>query len=343
MRWLFLTLCLLLSLSYLANAQEKSYQVTAIGFYNLENLFDTIDNPGVNDYEFTPAGPNQWTGDRYLLKVKMMAEVIRQLGSDYAKEGPAFVGVSEIENNTVMQDLVATPALKGYAVVHHDSPDRRGIDVAMVYQPNRFKVAAVKPLPVRLADDTSFRTRDVLLIEGKLDGDPVWVMVTHWPSRSGGEQQSAPKRAAAASVCRKAADSLLELHHDAKIIIMGDLNDDPVDVSLVKYLRARGKPDRLQPGELFDPMWQLYKDGLGSLAYRDSWNLFDQIVISQPLLNDKSGGYRYYKAGIFNKKFLVQKEGQYAGYPFRTYGGGVYQAGYSDHFPVYMLLVREKK
>lgn len=329
--------------SIAAYAQVKTYQVAVVGFYNLENLFDTIDSPETNDTEFTPSGSGGWNSVRYQKKLEQMGRVIRSLGDEMVKEGPVIVGVSEVENRLVMEDLVKVPALKGYSFVHHESPDRRGIDVAMVYQASRFRVLGQKALPVPNPADTSWRTRDVLLVYGTIDGDTLYLMINHWPSRRGGEQTTAPLRAAAATVCRKASDSLFGIHPGAKIIIMGDLNDDPVDKSLTEYLNAKLKPEKTGPGDLFNPMAQLFRNGLGSLAYRDAWNLFDQIIVSQPLLPETSSGYRFYKANIYNRKYLVQKDGQYAGYPFRTYGGGVYQGGYSDHFPVYIFLVRERK
>lgn len=336
---------LLISFLPAGKAQEKTYTVTAIGFYNLENLFDTIDSPDTDDREFLPDGPNQWTGARYIAKLQHMAGIIDQLGDELTKEGPAFVGISEVENKSCVQDLVNTSPLKEkqFDFVHYESPDRRGIDVALLYQPKLFKVIESKPIHFYIPDRPDFRSRDVLLVHGLLLGDPVYVMVCHWPSRSSGEKVTAPLRAAAADLCRKAADSLFTINPAAKIFIMGDLNDDPTDESLVKHLKACSKPGNTPPQGLFNPMYALFQKGVGSLAYKDAWNLFDQIVISEPFVNKQTEGFRFYKAQVFNRKILVQKEGQYAGYPFRTFAGGVYQGGYSDHFPVYLFLVREKK
>ena len=191
--------------------------------------------------------------------------------------------------------------------------------------------------------DSNFHTRDILQVDGMLDGDLVHVLVNHWPSRSGGEQESAFKRNAAADLCLSIVLSIYKEEPNAKIIIMGDLNDDPVDVSLMKHLKIKTKPENVHTGDLFDPMWQLFRDGIGSLAYRDSWNLFDQIIVSSALMDKNAAGFRYLKAKIFNQKFLVQKDGPYEGYPFRTYAGGVYTGGYSDHFPAYLFLVKEIK
>ena len=339
---IFLLLPLLAFQHPAINAQGKKAKIVCVAFYNLENLFDTIDDPNTNDEEFTPKGTSQWDSKRYYTKLSHLAEVISQIGDEYTKNGPVFIGVSEVENRAVVEDLIHTPPLKsmGYEIIHFDSPDRRGIDVALLYQPKLFQVKSTKTHTLRMAD-TSFRTRDILQVDGFLDGELVHVLVNHWPSRSGGEKESVPKRDAAADLCLTAVKAIYKDEPDARIIIMGDLNDDPVDESLMKHLMIKTKPENVKSGDLFDPMWQLFRDGVGSLAYRDSWNLFDQIIVSSKLMDKKSGGYWYLKAKVFNKKFLVEKEGPYEGYPFRTYSGGVYTGGYSDHFPVYLFLVRE--
>jgi hypothetical protein len=324
------------------NAQGKQVKVVCVAFYNLDNLFDTIDDPKVDDAEFTPNGSGKWDSERYYTKLSHLAEVISRIGDEYTKNGPVFIGVSEMENRQVLEDLVHTPPLKsiGYDIVHFDSPDKRGIDVALLYQQKLFRVRSTKTHTLRMAD-TSFHTRDILQVDGLLDGELVHVLVNHWPSRSGGEQESVFKRNAAADNCLSAVKAIYKDEPDARIIIMGDLNDDPVDESLIKHLKVKTKPEDVKPGDLFDPMWQLLRDGVGSIAYQDTWNLFDQIIVSSALMDKNSGGYRFLKAKVFNKPFLIQKEGAYKGYPFRSYGGGIYMGGYSDHFPVYMFLVKE--
>jgi hypothetical protein len=323
-------------------AQGKTAKVLCAAFYNLENLFDTIDDPKTDDAEFTPKGPGKWDSKRYYTKLGNLAGVISQIGDEYTKNGPALVGVSEVENRSVVDDLVQTHPLKsmGYGFVHYDSPDARGIDVALLYQTKLFRVKSSSIHPLKMAD-TNFRTRDILQVDGFLDGELVHVLVNHWPSRSSGEIETAPKRDAAADHCLKVVQAIYKDEPGAKIIIMGDLNDDPVDESLIKHLKAKTKPENVNPGDLYNPMWQLFRDGVGSLAYRDTWNLFDQIIVSSALMDKKPDGYRFLKARVFNKSFLLQKEGAYEGYPFRTYGSGVYLGGYSDHLPVYIFLVKE--
>lgn len=266
------------------HAQQQT-RAGLIAFYNLENLFDTIDTPGVLDEEFTPEGPNKWSGTRYKEKLDNMAYAISRIGEDEGwKGGPAVLGVSEIENRSVLEDLAAHPLLKesNYQVVHYDSPDRRGVDVALMYRPRFFKVtASASPsLPLTNDEGEPVYTRDQLVVSGLFDGEPMHFIVGHWPSRSGGEMTTRPRRNAAAALSRRLVDSLLAIDSSAKVFVMGDLNDDPVDESLRKYLRAAGDPERLKEGELFNAMFPLFRKGIGSLNYRDGMNMFDQIIIS---------------------------------------------------------------
>ena len=327
-----------------ANAQQ-SYRAGVIAFYNLENLFDTIDTPGVDDEEFTPNGPDRWTSDKYWHKINNMALAISRIGEgDGWKGGPAVLGVSEIENRAVLEDLISNPLLKdsGYQIVHFDSPDKRGVDVALLYRPRFFRVTSSTstPLFIYKEDGERIYTRNQLVVSGMFDGEPMSFIVNHWPSRSGGEAASRPRRNAAADLTRHLTDSLLAINPQAKVVIMGDLNDDPINESLRKHLKAGANPDKLKQGELFNCMFPLYKKGIGSLYYRDGTNLFDQIIITPGLLGKDYSTYKFYKAQIFNSPFLVQKDGQYKGYPLRTYVGTVFQGGFSDHFPVYIVIVK---
>ncbi len=324
-------------------AQEQQYRIGCIAFYNIENLFDTINDPEINDEEFLPGGKNEWTGARYKVKLQNLAEVISQIGDELVKGGPVILGLSEIENRRVLEDLVSTPPLDraGYGIVHVDGPDRRGVDVAMIYQKAHFTVLNSQSRRLNRPSDPDWRTRDQLVVSGLLDGEKIHVVVNHWPSRSGGESKSAPLREAAADLCRAITDSLLSLEPDAKIIIMGDLNDNPDDRSLLHHLKARKSQEDTRRGELFNPMYRMYRqEGIGSLAYRDSWSLFDMIIVSHALLGNDYSSFRFYRARVFNRPYLTQKEGQYKGYPNRTYAGGVYRGGYSDHFPVYIFLMK---
>ncbi len=333
------------SLPLIACGQAKQEYVPAlVGFYNVENLYDTLDQEGVDDAEFLPGSAKQWGSQRYWHKQEKMARVIASMGKDLHPQGLAILGLSEVENRSVVEDLVSREPLKarGYNVVHVDGPDVRGVDVALVYNPALYKVYAHKSIRLHMAD-TSFRTRDQLLVSGVLDGDTVHVIVAHWPSRRGGEKRSEPKRRAAAELGRHIIDSLLAINANARIMYMGDLNDDPVNVSVGHFLRTSGEKAKAVNGTMFNPMYDPYQKGIGTLAWRDSWNLFDQIVVSPSLVSGAGGAYKYYGVRIFNESYLRQTEGNFAGYPNRTFVGDTYQDGYSDHYPVFLILVKEVK
>ncbi|MBS1760149.1 MAG: endonuclease/exonuclease/phosphatase [Bacteroidetes bacterium] len=327
--------------------QVKQYKTAIIGFYNLENFYDTVNNPIVNDEEFLPQGVRNYNTAVYFDKVNKLATVISQIGTDKNPDGPAILGVAEIENDTVLTDLVKSPLLakRNYKFVHYDSKDIRGVDVGLLYNPKYFTVEASDKLFVQLPGGTkdAYFTRDVLWVKGKLDGETIYLYVNHWPSRSGGEKRSQPARNAAAQVCKNHIDSIQKIDPNAKIILMGDLNDDPVSESVADVLNAKSKINNVGPGGLYNPWVDMYKKGLGTLAYQDAWGLFDQIIISYPWLNKFQNGFFFYQQHIFNKEFMVENKGKYKGYPMRTWDGNTYRGGYSDHFPTYLLFLKEVK
>lgn len=333
---------LLLHFSHIT-AQEKQYKVATIAFYNLENLFDTLDTPEKNDLEYTPEGSKNWNTQKYISKQENMSKVIAQIGADFTKTAPAVIGVSEIENRIVLEDLVKMPALKpyNYKIVHYESPDKRGIDVALLYQESVFSVSNSHAAKLTVEGKEDFFTRDQLVVSGLLDGEEIHFIVNHWPSRYGGEKKSRPLRNAAAELCRSLVDSIMNEDPHAKIIVMGDLNDDPNNESLLKHLKAKKDERNTKKGDLYNTTYPLFQQGIGTLAYRDQWNLFDQMIVSYPLLGEDRSTFKLYKTFIFNKDFLTQEEGSYKGYPLRTHAGGVYKNGYSDHFPVYLYLIKE--
>jgi len=339
-----LTLALIFLISFTLYAQDKKLNIAIVAFYNVENLYDTIDDPIKNDNEFLPEGTQKWDTDKFNLKLQRISEVISKIGQDVVPDGPAVLGLSEIENRDVIERLVSTENLKSknYGIVHYNSPDRRGVDVALIYQKNRFELEGSKPFRL-ISSDTSFRTRDQLLVWGKLDGEEMYFLVNHWPSRSGGEQRSAPRRKEAALLAKHITDSLLAANPNTKIFIMGDLNDDPTNASILKHLNAKGNLEDVKEGGLYNPMYKLFKNGVGSNAYRDAWDLFDQIIVSYPLTGNDYSSYKLIKAKVFNEPFLQQKTGTFTGYPWRTAAGGQYIMGYSDHFPAYGILGREAK
>ena len=342
---------LVLSILYLTvsfGQNSKTYKVNTIAFYNLENLFDTENDPITFDDDRTPDGKDHWTKETYQDKLKNMARVIAEIGADVSGTTPAIIGVCEVENRTVLEDLVNQKPLikKDYGIIHFNSPDRRGIDVALLYKKKLFTPTSYKAKELLIYDDNDKSkrvfTRDQLIVSGILDGDKINLIVNHWPSRRGGEKRSRSKRIKAAKLNRQIIDSLFSEDPYAKIITMGDFNDDPTSPSIKKYLKAQQKKEGLSIKELYNPMEDIAKKGLGSLAYRDNWNLFDQIIISTELTKKEFSSYRFYKAGIYNKTYLVNAHGRYKGYPYRSYAEGRYTGGYSDHFPVYIYLIKEK-
>lgn len=342
MHKIFLPCAFLIVFALCLNAQEKKeYKIGTIAFYNLENLFDTL--PGANDVEFTPEGPKNWNTEKYFSKIDRMGGVIVQLGADVTGTAPMIVGVSEVENITPLNDLVNCEAMKpyNYKVVHIDGPDRRGVDCALLYREDFFKVTNVRMHRVVSAQE-GFVTRDQIVVSGIYDGEEMHFIVLHWPSRLGGEKRSLPRRAEAATTTRQIFDSIMAINPNAKIIAMGDLNDDPINESLKKYCKTVAKKDEVKDGKLYDPMEELYRKGIGSLAYGDRWNLFDQMIFSPAFVSSDKSTYVHYASHVFNKAFLTQKEGRYKGYPLRTYVGTTYQSGYSDHFPVYSFIIKEK-
>ncbi|MGY0391444.1 endonuclease/exonuclease/phosphatase family protein [Bizionia sp. KMM 8389] len=336
-------------LSITAKAQEgKKYKIHTVAFYNLENLFDTVNDPDKNDEASPIMEMKINTTDIYKKKVNNMARVISDIGTDVTRNSPVIVGVAEVENKKVLQDVVNDPQLlsKDYGIVHYDSPDRRGIDVGLIYQKQYFTPLNTSKHELIIYDDQTRErvyTRDQLLVSGKLDGELIHVIVNHWPSRSGGEARSRSKRVAAATLNKKIIDSLQTIDPYAKIITMGDLNDDPTNASVKDVLKAKKDKEDVELKGIYNPMESIFKKGLGSNAYRDSWSLFDQILITQPFLEKDYTSFRFYQAHIFNENYLVNKKGRYKGYPLRSFSNGGFTDGFSDHFPAYIYLIKEVK
>ncbi|TYC13523.1 endonuclease/exonuclease/phosphatase family protein [Bizionia gelidisalsuginis] len=329
------------------NAQEeKKYKIHTVAFYNLENLFDAVDDTSKND-EASPI--MEIKSDRegvYKKKVRNMAKVISDIGLSDTGNSPAVIGICEVENRTVIEDLANAPELlnKDYGIVHFDSPDRRGIDVALMYQKDLFQLISKSAHTLKIFDNASRKriyTRDQLLVTGKLDGETMHFIVNHWPSRRGGEERSRAKRVAAAKLSKHIIDSLQVIDPYAKIIIMGDLNDNPNNASIKDVLKAERKKKQVALKGIYNPMITLFKKGQGSNAYRDSWSLFDQMMLTKPFIEEGYQSFKFYKAGIFNKNYLINTTGRYKGYPFRSFGNGSFTEGYSDHFPVYVYLIKE--
>ncbi|MCL2290635.1 MAG: endonuclease/exonuclease/phosphatase family protein [Bacteroidetes bacterium] len=336
-----ITSFLIISLLFLC-IQIQAQKTAVIGFYNVENLYDTEKDSIADDSEFLPTGAYQWTLERYHHKLKYLSFAISEMGKEHG--GVVVLGVCEVENERVMNDLVAQEALKPfkYKVAHHDSPDRRGVDVAFIYQSERFERIAFQHFELKIPEKPEFKTRDQLLLVGVLDqADTLYFIAGHWPSKRGGEARSNPLRMAAAKLTRSIVDSLLNVNPNAKIIVMGDFNDNPNAKSITVGLGAKGKVNEVTPLDLFNPMWKMYRDGFGSYVFRGNREMIDQIIVSYALLRPRPNSYKFISAHVFSPNFLITKSGSYQGYPFRSYGGGSYLGGYSDHFPVYIILQKK--
>lgn len=346
---LFLFSICLFSVGY-SQKKGKKYNIRTVAFYNLENLFDTINNTAKKD-EFSPMMELKTNRSKvYWDKMDKLGDVILQLGKEKAKTSPAILGVVEIENDTVLRDLVKSAKLKKkrYDFIHFDSPDARGIDVGLLYQPRYFKPVHYEVFnPNIYVDNKKIKTRDILWVNGYLDGEEINVIVNHWPSRRGGEAKSRPLREKAAYRVTQIIEKIRQNDANAKIIIMGDFNDDPINSSFKTVLKTKKKKKNVGKNDIYNPYEKMFSDGLNTLGYRDNINLFDQILVSRPLMNKKGekdfSSYKMFKPSIFNKRFLTQKKGRYKGYPFRSFSNGQYTGGYSDHYPVYMYLIKEKK
>ena len=339
----FLPVFFLLYFSISTAQNTETYEVLTIAFYNTENLFDTKNDDFTFDDDRTPKGKDAWTEEKYHKKLDNIGKVISEIGIELSGHSPEVIGLCEIENYSVLEDLLNTKKLvnKDYKIIHFDSPDRRGIDNALLYNPNVFTPANSKATPVFIQNREGKRiyTRDILVTTGNIQNEKFAFLVNHWPSRSGGEKASRNYRKSAALVNRKICDSLWAIDPSFKIINMGDFNDDPKNKNVKNQLKTSAKPNQF---EFYNPMLKLYKNGIGSLAYRDNWNLFDQILVSGAMTTKNYEFFQYYKAGVFKKDYLITPKGQYKGYPFRSYGYNGYLGGYSDHFPVFLYLIKKK-
>lgn len=343
----FIALALILGTG--ASHSQKKFSVYGVGFYNLENLFDTCHDEGHNDYEYLPDGTNKWTGLKYSHKLKNMARVLSEMGTDKLPGvGCAAIGVSEVENAKCLTDLCNQEPLKArnFQFVHVEGPDQRGVDCALLYNPKLFQVRDVKLVPYIYIkpEDANRATRGFLTVSGTMAGEHVTIIVNHLPSRGavsfyreeGGRQ------------LRIVKDSLIAEDPNVKLIIMGDMNDDPQDKSMAKSLGAvRKMKDVEAPAGLWNPWWDVLASGTGTLQYQGAWNLFDQIILSHSLLDIKGtkdySTLKLWNYHIFSRDYLFQKDGKYKGNTLRTHAGGVWLDGYSDHLPTVVYLIKEQK
>ncbi len=337
LRIMLIFFCSLISLSNFAQDEPSARFV----FYNVENLFDLNDDTLTVDEEFTPDGAKNWSQTRYRDKIERIAKTITAVGG---WELPAIIGLCEVENRNVVLDLLDHRLLinKGYKAIHKDSPDRRGIDVAFLYDPQLFQPISSNWISIRFENEPDTRTRDILHVEGVIfASDTIHVFINHWPSRWGGVEATIPKRVTVANTLREHVDSLFLIAPNANILIAGDLNDNPVDRSVYSVLGAKNESDSVQ-GALVNLMFPMYENpGEGSLKYKADWETYDQIIVSPALLDDKALSVKDGKAFIFAAPFLLTEDERYLGQkPFRTYAGPSYLNGYSDHLPVFIDLMK---
>jgi len=313
-----------------------------ISFYSVENLFDIYDSKDTNDSEFTPNGSKNYTLLVYKERLENISFVISKIGGSFSKKGPDIIGLAEIENRNVIEDIIKHPNLvnQNYSVVHYDSPDNQGLDVALLYKPSKFQFLESKKFKINYIDKngTKKNTRDILLASGEIKKEKIHFIVNHWPSRRIGKSRNIGFRKKAALTASNIIDSILISSPKDHIMMMGDFNDDPKDESLKQIINAM-HPKKQMKGSLVNLFIDIHKKGVGTNTYRGTWNLFDQIIISNSLIgNKRSGNLKVIKVGIYNEPYLFQQIGKYKGYPFRAFAGNAYIGGYSDHFPVFMIL-----
>lgn len=350
----FIVAALLILMSLSASAQ-KTQQNYVIGFYNLENLFDIYDDPVKNDSEFLPEGKNKWTQAKYEKKLHNMAKVIRSM-ADNNKRWHTILGISEIENRLVIEDLVSQPEIAdaNYQIVHYDSPDRRGVDVALLYKPDQFTYLDSEAIPfdfnsdIDFSDtDTSyFKTRDILMVHGLIAGEHFAFYVAHLPSRVGGKGGNLRSRGA--EIIYNHSREMEAKYPGIKIVAMGDMNDNPTDDSMAKYLHGQERLENVTPTEFYSPYISMLKAGYGSLCYQGVWSIYDLELVNYNLAHAPDGGLKIqpvtknrgkeYYGVVFKRPWMTTQKGQYKGYPFRTFSNGAFVGGYSDHYPTYIVI-----
>lgn len=350
----FIVAALLLLMSLSASAQ-KTQQNYVIGFYNLENLFDIYDDPVKNDSEFLPEGKNKWTQAKYEKKLHNMAKVIRSM-ADNNKRWHTILGISEVENRLVIEDLVSQPEIAdaNYQIVHYDSPDRRGVDVALLYKPDQFTYLDSESIPfdfnsdIDFSDtDTSyFKTRDILMVHGLIAGEHFAFYVAHLPSRIGGKGGNLRSRGA--EIIYNHSREMEAKYPGIKIVAMGDMNDNPTDDSMAKYLHGQERLENVTPTEFYSPYISMLKAGYGSLCYQGVWSIYDLELVNYNLAHAPDGGLKIqpvtknhgkeYYGVVFKRPWMTTQKGQYKGYPFRTFSNGAFVGGYSDHYPTYIVV-----
>ena len=359
MKRILIILTALVLFTTMSQAQQTGGKNYVVGFYNLENLFDIYDDPVKNDAEFLPEGKNKWTEAKYQKKLQNMAKVIRSMKEENGA-WHALLGVSEIENRLVLEDLVMEPQIAeaNYQIIHYDGPDRRGVDVALLYKPEVFKYLDSESIPFTFEGSSIdfvmdegqknyFKTRDILMVHGTIDGEHFAIYVAHLPSRAGGKKGGNQLRDRGGEIMYNHAMMMQEKYPGIKIVCMGDMNDNPTDPSMAEYLHGRETREEVTDKDFFSPFTSMLKAGFGSLAYQGVWSIYDLLLVNNALANPQDGTFglrqlhkKGYYGRVYNPKFLTNQKGQYKGTPFRTFSNGSFIGGYSDHYPTYIVITK---
>ncbi len=337
---IFLLTLVVFGITSFSSCQSQKTVSTHISFafYNLENLFDTINDPNINDESYLPDAENPWNSERYQHKLDQMSMVM----SDIDPMGfPSLFGLCEVENKTVVEQLINHNNLKKaqYQIIHKDSPDERGIDVALLYKPKDFKPVFKQFIHVTIPENPGNKTRDILYAKGITpNNDTLHVFINHWVSRYGGQEATEPSRIFIAGLIKHVTDSIMQVNPNANILISGDLNDNPTDVSVSQYMQAKEVITDPESASLYNLSLTLYKEGVGSLYYK-SWDMFDQIIVSSAMLTG-SGGIKVSseKQTVIKHDYLLYQPKKGEARPSRTASGKKYFGGFSDHLPVFINL-----
>jgi len=323
--------------------KEEDFQKMRISFYNVENLFDTINEPVKLDDEFTPESEKRWDTERYNDKLGKLSRVFASMGDGV--NAPTIIGLAEVENKTAINDLLKTDAFKNnsYGVVHQESPDMRGIDLALLYRKDKLKIQNQEFIEATFPAEAEYTSRDIIYTEAKVAGEKLHIFINHWPSRYGGQEKSEPRRLRVAEIVRAKIDIIQKKSSDAKIILLGDFNDGPTNKSITQILKADTVYSNLDKTHLYNVSYPIEAGGSGSYNYRGNWQLMDQVIVSQSLITDKK---RMHTSNdmvkVLREDYMLYKDKRYGPKPNRSYGGPKYYGGYSDHLPIYADLILPK-
>ena len=336
----YATVILLVLFTSIPGLPQKNLISFVVVSYNVENLFDTVDAPGFNDEDFTPGGLKNWTYERYEKKLDDLTRVILSIPE---KEMPAIIGLAEVENRKVLEDMADNRGMRraGYEIIHDEGHDPRGIECALLYRPDLYKYKSHEYIPVEDPIDPDYLYRGILHVKGTgPEGSSLHLFMNHWKSRSGGTKETEKQRMFTAITLRKQLDILLSRESGFKVILMGDFNDEPTNRSIINGLSASGKRKNINLGDHYNLFYDLHNlHGEGTYNFKGQWNMLDQVIVSHNLLNQKKGLSTTFQSGsILKEEWMLYDSEKYGEkLPSATYGGPEYYGGASDHLPVYVV------